>query len=93
MNNISVKNVMAVLALLTCIGGPLGLWINMQIKDAEHDLQIKANEKRIVELKKEIKENKDEYNSSVYVLSNKIDAMPQKILDLMNSVQTAKNNN
>lgn len=90
------KNVMTTLAILTCIGTPLGLWIRMQVKDAEHSLQIKANEKAITELKienkelrKELGDTKAYFEEEVKNLGDKIDEVPKKVFDLMNSVNQA----
>jgi len=81
------------IAILTCIGTPIGLWIKMQVTDAEHEVELKSHKEMINELKKEVKENRDRYETSMKDLSDKLDAMPQRILDLMNSVDRAKSRN
>lgn len=83
------KQIGLIIALLTCIGTPLGLWIKMQVNDAKHDLELKNHKEMIMELKKEVKDNRTNYEESISELSKKIDNMPQKILDLMNSVNAA----
>ena len=80
------------LAALTCVGTPIGLWIKMQVTDAEHEIELQSHKEMITDLKKEVRANRDRYENSMRDLSNKIDAMPQKILDLMNSVKSAKKN-
>ena len=84
------------LAILTCIGTPIGLGVNMRVTDAEHTILIEGNSDSIEELKKEnkdLKEENKELAKTVAGLSEKIDGIPQKTFDLMNSVNAISNNN
>lgn len=87
------KVIGVILGVLTLLGAPLSLWINMQIKDSQHELKISALECADHEKKIEIKELRAELVRTIrYIdaenqtLSNKIDQVPQKVFDLMNSV-------
>lgn len=74
-----------ILALMAFIAPFLGLWIHMQVKDAEHDMELKAHKEMISDLKAEVKEDRAKYDDYFRGLSDKLEEMPQKIITLMNS--------
>jgi len=93
------KQVMLILGILTCIGTPLGLWIKMRVNSAEHALLIESNTKDITELRlenaalrKELSETKVYFEGQLSALGDKVDEVPQKTLNLLNSVNAIRGN-
>jgi len=85
------KKIVTIMAVLTFIAVPLGVFSKMQIKDAQHDIEIAALKKENVSLNDKIEKLEESWmnlatKAEVRDLSKKIDEMPQKIFNLMNSV-------
>lgn len=82
----SSPTLVEMISIITLMGTVIGTWVKMSVNNAKHDTELMSHKEQIAAIRREQERDREKHSQSLVNLSEKIDQMPQRILDLMNSV-------